>query len=38
MEKEKSQAILTIDPYPHPIDIGDSYKEVNCTECHGAGN
>jgi hypothetical protein len=38
MKKENKRAVLTEDTYPHPIDIGDSYKEMNCTECHGAGN
>jgi hypothetical protein len=37
-EKENKLAVLTEDTYPHPVDIGDSYKEMNCSECHGAGN
>jgi Cytochrome c3 len=38
MEKEKKLAVLTEETYPHPVDIGDSYKEMNCSDCHGAGN
>jgi hypothetical protein len=38
MGKENTLAVLTEDTYPHPVDIGDSYKEMNCSECHGAGN
>lgn len=38
MEKENKLAVLTEETYPHPVDIGDSYKEMNCSECHGAGN
>ena len=29
-------AIVTLMDYPHPEDVGDAYKEVNCSECHGA--
>ncbi|HTY22298.1 MAG TPA: hypothetical protein VMC85_04155 [Desulfomonilaceae bacterium] len=36
MQKENTQAVLTEETYPHPVvDIGDSYKEMNCSECHG---
>jgi hypothetical protein len=21
--------------YQHPVDIGDAWKEMNCSECHG---
>jgi hypothetical protein len=34
MEKEKKLAVLTEETYPHPVDIGDSYKEMNCSDCH----
>jgi hypothetical protein len=34
----KKQALLSLAPYPHPVDIGDSYKEMNCSDCHGAGD
>ena len=34
-EKENKLAVLTEETYPHPVDIGDSYKEMNCSECHG---
>jgi cytochrome c553 len=36
IEKEHKRALLTGDTYPHPVDIGDSYKETNCSDCHGA--
>ena len=38
MEKENKLAVLTEETYPHPVDVGDSYKEMSCSECHGAGN
>lgn len=34
MEKENKLAVLTEETYPHPVDIGDSYKEMNCSDCH----
>lgn len=34
--KDIKQALLTPEPYPHPVDIGDSYREMNCSDCHGA--
>src|SRR5208337_3245396 len=34
-EEENKLAVLTEDTYPHPVDIGDSYKEMNCSDCHG---
>lgn len=36
-EKDKS-AVLRVLTYPHPVDIGDSYLTMNCSDCHGAGN
>jgi hypothetical protein len=38
IEKEHKRALLTEDTYPHPVDIGDSYKETNCSDCHGASH
>jgi hypothetical protein len=38
IEEGKKQAVLTIESYPHPVDIGDSYKEMNCSDCHGASH
>ncbi len=35
VEAKKGRAILTLATNPHPEDIGDSYKEQNCSECHG---
>jgi hypothetical protein len=37
MAGEKKLAVLTEETYPHPVDIGNSYKEMNCSDCHGAG-
>jgi len=37
-DKENKLAVMSEDTYPHPVDIGDAYKEMNCSECHGAGN
>ena len=31
------QAVFRVMKYPHPVDIGDSWKEMLCHECHGAG-
>ncbi|MGE5895023.1 MAG: cytochrome C [bacterium] len=36
--EERKAALLTVDPYPHPVDIGDSYRETNCSDCHGAAS
>ena len=38
MEKEKKKAVLSEETNPHPVDVGDSYKEMNCSDCHGGGN
>lgn len=35
VEAKEGRAILTLATNPHPVDIGDSYKEQNCSECHG---
>ncbi len=35
VEPKGDRAILTLDANPHPVDVGDSYKEQNCSECHG---
>ncbi len=32
---DKSATIRQI-KYPHPVDIGDSYLTMNCSDCHGA--
>ena len=31
------QAVFRVMKQPHPVDIGDSWKEMLCHECHGAG-
>ncbi len=30
-------AVFRVMKYPHPVDIGDAWKEMLCHECHGAG-
>jgi len=35
VDQSKEQALFDLAPYPHPVDIGDDYKETNCSECHG---
>ena len=34
MDKEKKLAVMTEETYLHPVDIGDPYKEMNCSDCH----
>jgi hypothetical protein len=29
------QALLRVMQYPHPVDIGDAWKEMMCVRCHG---
>ena len=31
---ENKLSVLNEETYPHPVDIGDSYKEMNCSDCH----
>jgi hypothetical protein len=33
-EQEKLKMSLTGLEYEHPIDIGDAWKEMNCSDCH----
>lgn len=35
-EKEKLRVSLKGVEYEHPIDIGDAWKEMNCSDCHSA--
>lgn len=35
VDQTKGQAVFTLASYPHPVDIGDSYKDMNCSDCHG---
>jgi hypothetical protein len=30
------QAVFRVMRYPHPVDIGDAWKEMLCHECHGS--
>jgi hypothetical protein len=32
-----NQAVFRVMTYPHPVDIGNAWKEMLCHECHGAG-
>jgi hypothetical protein len=29
--------VFQVMKYPHPVGIGDSWKNMLCHECHGAG-
>ena len=31
------RAVFQVMKYPHPVGIGDSWKDMLCHECHGAG-
>ncbi len=33
---DRQSATVRLMDYPHPVDIGDAYKEGNCADCHGA--
>ncbi|MDD8018692.1 MAG: NapC/NirT family cytochrome c [Bacteroidota bacterium] len=33
-EKDKLRLSLSGVEYQHPVDIGDAWKEMNCSECH----
>jgi hypothetical protein len=33
----RDRAVFQIMKYPHPVDIGNAWKEMLCHECHGAG-
>jgi hypothetical protein len=35
-KKEGKSAVIRVLTYPHPVDIGDSYLTMNCSDCHGA--
>jgi hypothetical protein len=37
VEAKEGRAIVTLATHVHPEDIGDAYKEQNCSECHGSG-
>ncbi len=34
-KKDDRSAVLHVLSYPHPVDIGDSYRTMNCSDCHG---
>ncbi len=33
---DRTRAAVKLMDYPHPEDIGDDYKEMQCSDCHGA--
>ena len=35
VEPKEGRVILTLATNPHPTDVGDAYKEQNCSDCHG---
>ncbi len=35
-EGSGESAVIRRLAYPHPVDIGDSYLTMNCSDCHGA--
>jgi hypothetical protein len=35
-EGGEKRAVIRMIPYPHPVDVGDSYLTMNCSDCHGA--
>ncbi len=36
-EGRPDRAVFQVMKYPHPVDIGDAWKEMLCHECHGSG-
>lgn len=34
----KEQAVFRVMQYPHPVDIGDDWRETLCHECHGSSS
>jgi hypothetical protein len=37
-EPKEGRVILTLAANAHPVDVGEAYKEQNCSDCHAAGN
>ena len=35
-EKDKLRLDLGGIEYKHPVDIGDAWKEMNCSDCHNS--
>jgi len=35
--RRTDRAVFQVMKYPHPVDIGNAWKEMLCHECHGAG-
>jgi NapC/NirT cytochrome c family, N-terminal region len=33
--KDKKSAVFRVMDYPHPVDVGDAYREMSCSDCHG---
>jgi nitrate/TMAO reductase-like tetraheme cytochrome c subunit len=38
LEHEKSRVALGGIEYRHPVDVGDAWKEMNCSDCHSSNN
>ena len=36
VRKDEKSAELRALVYPHPVDVGDSFRTMNCSDCHGA--
>jgi len=34
-ERQQQRLSLTGVEYHHPVDVGDAWKEMNCSDCHG---
>jgi hypothetical protein len=34
-QHDDKSAVIRLLKYPHPVDIGDSYLSMNCSDCHG---
>lgn len=37
LDHDKLRVSLEGINYRHPVDIGDAWKEMNCSDCHGGG-
>jgi hypothetical protein len=36
LDRERLHLSLEGIEYRHPVDIGDAWKEMNCSDCHGS--
>jgi hypothetical protein len=37
LDHDKLRVSLSGVEYRHPVDIGDAWKQMNCSECHNGG-